>query len=55
MVPYVLLFLTHKSEQEIKERMEPFIKKLDERKQQWNKEVEKFPSYHDFIQENYYK
>ena len=50
-----LINLTHKSEQEIKERMEPFIKKLDERKQQWNKEVEKFPSYHDFIQENYYQ
>ena len=50
-----LINLTHKSEQEIKERMAPFIKKLDERKQQWNKDAEKFPSYHDFIQENYYK
>ena len=50
-----LINLTHKSEQEIKERMEPFIKKLTERKQQWNKEVENFPSYHDFIQENYYQ
>jgi len=50
-----LINLTHKSKEEIRQRMEPFIKKLTERKQQWNKEVENFPSYHDFIQENYYQ
>ena len=50
-----LINLTHKSKEEIKQRMDPFIKKLTERKQQWNKEVENFPSYHDFIQENYYQ
>ena len=39
----------------IKEFMKPYIKKLDERKEKWKKEVEKFPSYHDFLLENYYK
>jgi hypothetical protein len=35
--------------------MKPYIKKLDERKEKWKKEVEKFPSYHDFLLENYYQ
>ena len=44
-----------KKKDEIKEFMNPYIKKLDERKEKWKKEVEKFPSYHDFLLENYYK
>jgi tryptophan halogenase len=50
-----LIYLTHKSKDEIKEFMNPYIKKLDERKEMWNKEAEKHPSYHDFILENYYQ
>jgi flavin-dependent dehydrogenase len=50
-----LVNTTHKSEEEIREYMAPFIRKLDERKAKWNKEVEKFPSYHDFIEKVYYK
>ena len=50
-----LIYLTHKTEEEIKEVMEPYINKLDKRKEMWSKEAEKYPSYHDFILENYYK
>jgi len=50
-----LIYLTHKSKEEIKELMKPYITKLDERKEMWNKEAEKHSSYHDFILENYYQ
>ena len=50
-----LIYHTHKNKEEIKEIMEPYFKKLDVRKEMWNKEVEKYQSYHDFILENYYK
>ena len=50
-----LIYLTHKTEEEIKEVMEPYINKLDKRKEMWSKEAEKYPSYHDFILENYYQ
>tara|TARA_Y100000034_G_scaffold41308_1_gene50806 strand:+ start:84 stop:191 length:108 start_codon:yes stop_codon:yes gene_type:complete len=35
--------------------MDPYIKKLTEKKDEWNKDAEKYQSYHDFILENYYK
>ena len=50
-----LIYLTHKTKEEIKEFMEPYMNKLDKRKEMWNKEAEKYQSYHDFILENYYQ
>ena len=35
--------------------MEPYMNKLEKSKEMWNKEAEKYQSYHDFILENYYQ
>ena len=44
-----------KTKEEIKGFMEPYMNKLDKRKEMWNKAAEKYQSYHDFILENYYQ
>jgi len=49
-----LVYHTHKTKEEIKEIMDPYFKKLDVRKDIWNKDAETHSSYHDFIEENYY-
>ena len=43
------------TKEEIKEIMDPYFKKLDIRKDIWNKDAETHTSYHDFILENYYQ
>ena len=50
-----LVYHTHKTKDEIKEIMDPYFKKLDIRKDIWNKDAETHTSYHDFILENYYQ
>ena len=48
------VYRTHKTKEEILEILKPYIDKLNDNKEMWNREAEKQLSYEDFIKTNYY-
>ncbi len=48
------VYRTHKTKEEILEILKPYIDKLNDNKEMWNREAEKQMSYEDFIKANYY-
>ena len=48
------VYRTHKSIDEIKEILKPYIDRLEDQKELWSGEASKLPSYEEFLKQNYY-
>ena len=50
-----LMYLNHVNKKQFLDHYQSFIKRLNTRKETWNKDVQSLPSFYDFMKEDVYE